>query len=151
MKIIKAILLFLFLLGLYSLPALIFKSDVAFYNSLKKPIYAPPAILFGVIWPILYVIFSLYLTIKIINQQITKEMVLYFLINYGISFFFNKVFFIDKKLFLSFVVTFCSFLSGLFIFITTFKTSKKDFLFILPYLIWTGFASILMTHIYLIN
>lgn len=151
MKLVKSILLFLFFLGLYFLPAVFFKSDVAYYNSISKPVYAPPGILFGIIWPILYVLFGVFLTLKIHNHSLSKEMILYFAINYGISFFFNKVFFVDKNLFLSFAVTFCSFISGVFIFMTTFKSSKKDFLFILPYIIWTGYATILMTHIYFLN
>lgn len=151
MKIIKTIVVFLICLVLYFLPAFLFKSDPAYYESLHKPIYAPPALLFGIAWPILYVLFSLYLAIKIANKDLSKEMLLYFIMNYAISFFFNKVFFVDKKLFLAFAVTFCSFISGLFIFLTTFKTSKNEFLIFIPYLLWTLFATILMTHIYFLN
>ncbi|MDE7384642.1 MAG: tryptophan-rich sensory protein, partial [Anaeroplasmataceae bacterium] len=60
-------------------------------------------------------------------------------------------FFIDHNLFLTFAVTFCCFLTGLFLFITSFKQSKKEFYVFVPYLLWTLFASILMAHIYLIN
>ncbi|MDE6655380.1 MAG: tryptophan-rich sensory protein, partial [Anaeroplasmataceae bacterium] len=144
MKIVKTIVVFGICLLLYFIPSLLFKADPAYYKSLQLPVYAPPAILFGIAWPILYAIFSLYIAIKLINHSLSKEMILYFILNYIISFFFNKVFFIDHNLFLTFAVTFCCFITGLFIFITTFKNSKKEFLVILPYLLWTGFASVLM-------
>ncbi len=151
LKILKSILLFAILLLIYFIPAFLFKAEPEYYISLAKPAYAPSSVLFGIVWPILYILFSIYIVINLQNKTLSKEMILYFLINYIISFFFNKVFFIDKNLFLSFAVTFCSFISGLFIFITSFKHSKVQFLFILPYILWTLYASILMTHIYLIH
>ncbi|MCM1131385.1 MAG: tryptophan-rich sensory protein [Roseburia sp.] len=151
MKYIKIGVIFAVSLLLYFIPSLLFKVDPAYYTSLMLPSYAPPALLFGIAWPILYVIFSLYIAIKLGNQDLPKEMIVYFMINYIISFFFNKVFFVDHNLFLTFAVTFCCFLTGLFLFITSFKKNKKEFLVFLPYLLWTLFATILMAHIYLIN
>ncbi len=151
MKKIKYIIIFLIILLLYFLPSLLFKSNQAYYNSLNKTIYAPKAYIFAVVWPILYIIFSIYITLKIFKNSFTKETIIYFFINYIISFFFNKVFFIDKNLFLSFTVTFASFISGLFIFISSFKNKNKEYLLFIPYIIWTIYASILMANIYLIN
>lgn len=151
MKYIKIGVVFAVCLLLYFIPSLLFKADPAYYKSLNLPSYAPSALLFGIAWPILYVIFSLYIAIKLVNQNLSKEMLVYFIINYIISFFFNKVFFVDHNLFLTFAVTFCCFLTGLFLFITSLKKNKKEFLVFLPYLLWTLFASILMAHIYLIN
>ena len=150
-KFLKAFVPFVVFLLLYFLPALFFKSDQAYYNSLNKPFFAPPAFLFAIAWPILYALFSLYLALKIKDKTLSMEMIFYFVANYIISFFFNKVFFVDKNLFLAFVVTFTSFITGTFIFISTFKFNKKDFLFILPYLLWTLYASVLMANIYLTN
>lgn len=151
MKLIKNIILFVGCLLLYFLPTLLFKTDPRYYTSLKLPAYAPPSILFQIIWILLYIIFSLFISIKLSNQDLSLEMKIYFIINYSISFFFNKVFFVDHNLFLSFAVTFCSFISGLFIFLTALKRGKKQSLIFLPYILWTGFASILMAHIYFIN
>lgn len=151
MKKIKSIIIFIIILLLYFIPAFLFKIDKAYYNSLNKPIYAPKDYIFAGVWPILYIIFSLYITLKISKNNFSKELIIYFIINYVISFFFNKVFFIDKNLFLSFAVTFASFISGLFIFITSFKNKNKEFSFFIPYIIWTIYASILMANIYLIN
>lgn len=151
MKFIKTICCFFIFLGLYLIPILLFKIDVSFYNTITKPIYAPPSWLFKVTWPLLYGLLSFYLAYKINFHSLAKEVILYFILNYIIGFFFLKTFFIDQDFFLSFAITFCSFISGLFIFITTFKSSKKDFLFLFPYILWTLYASILMAHIYLMH
>lgn len=151
MKLIKTLSLFIIFLLLYFLPIFLFKADTSFYNTISKPQYASPSWLFKMIWPILYAIFSFYLAYHLIYKALAKELILYFLLNYIISFFFIKVFFIDKDFFLSFAVAFCSFISGLFILITTFKDSKRDFLYFLPYVLWTLYASILMANIYLIQ
>lgn len=151
MKKIKTFITFLIILLLYFIPAILFRSNQDYYNSLNKPIYAPKGYIFAIVWPILYLIFSIYLAFKIKNKALSKELAIYFIINYIISFFFNKVFFIDKSLFLSFAVTFASFITGLFIFISSFKNKNKEFLVFIPYILWTMYASILMANIYLIN
>lgn len=150
-KIWKGFALFLLFLALYFIPALLFPAKPEYYQSLNQPFYAPPAAVFGIIWPILYGIFSIILAEKLVNRSLTKEQTLYFIANYGISFFFNKVFFIDHSLFLSFVVTFSSLITGILIWISLGKNNKAEALALLPYLIWTLYASVLMAHIYFIN
>ncbi len=150
-KILPAVLLFLLFIGLYFLPTILFPVNKEYYNSLKKPSYAPSAIVFGVVWGILYIIYALYLAIKLRNYTLARDQLFLFLMNFSISFFFNRVFFIDHKLFLSFAVTFLSFLTGLFIFIQTFTKNKKEGFLLFPYVIWTLYATILITHIYFLN
>ncbi len=151
MQKLKFVLLAVLIFSLYFLPSFIFKTDIPFYNTLPKPAYAPSAKMFGIVWPILYGIFSIYITIKLLQKNLSKEMSLYFIINYLVGFFFGKAFFSDHHLFLSFTISFSCFITGLFLFLTTFKKSKKEFLYFLPYLIWTGFATVLMAQIYLLN
>lgn len=150
-KFFKGLALFLLFLFIYFIPALIFKSNPEYYASVNKPFYAPPMLLFAVVWPLLYAVFSILLAVKILNRTLTKEQGLYFLLNYGISFFFNAVFFIQHQLFLSFAVTFLSFITGILLLFSLRKTSKSESLALIPYLLWTAYASVLMAHIYFIN
>lgn len=150
-KTFKSVGLFFLFLLLYFIPALLFKSQPEYYKSINKPFYAPPAIIFAIVWPILYVIFSFILTRKISSKKLTLEQAFYFIMNYSISFFFNKVFFLNHNLFLSFVVTFSSFITGLLIFISFIKDNKYVSISLIPYLLWTLYASILMANIYFIN
>lgn len=150
-KTFHSILLFILFVLLYFLPTILFPIDKSYYASINKPFYAPPPILFGIVWGILYVIYALYLALKIKNYTLTKEHIFLFIMNFAISFFFNRVFFVDHKLFLSFVVTFLSFLTGLFIFLQNLNKGNKENWFLFPYVIWTLYATILIIHIYLIN
>lgn len=150
-KIAIGLVLFVVFILLYFLPGIIFMSDSEYYNSLIKPFYAPSSLIFGIVWPILYSIFSIYLSVKIVRGNLSTELITYFVINYIISFFFNKVFFVDKNLFLSFVITFLCFITSIFMIFTAYKQTKKEALVFVPYLLWTLYASILIVHIYFIN
>ncbi len=72
-KYLKNIALFLLFLFLYFLPALFFKTDKNYYNSLAKPFFAPKPIIFSLCWTILYVIFSVIL-VKILKKNIAKDL-----------------------------------------------------------------------------
>lgn len=72
-------------------------------------------------------------------------------INYFISFFFIFFFFVKQNLFLSFCNTFLSFCSGLLLFLYFMKKDRYLAFMVTPYLLWTGFASVLMCTIYFLN
>ena len=142
-KYLKNILLFLLLLFLYFLP------DNKYYDSLNKPFFAPKPIIFSLCWSILYIIFAI-LLIKILKKEFRQGLVIMG-INYFISFFFIFFFFVKQNLFLSFCNTFLSFCSGLLLFLYFMKKDRYLAFMVTPYLLWTGFASVLMCTIYFLN
>ncbi len=150
-KYVKPVLIFVIILVVYFIPGLIFRAQPEYYIQLKKPFYAPPALLFGIMWPLLFVLFSVLLTKKILQNSLKVDQVLYFVINYFLTFFFNKLFFIDHNLLFTLIDTALCFISGLLLFICIYKEDKKEAFILLPYLLWTAFASILMANIYFIN
>ncbi|MDE6660371.1 MAG: tryptophan-rich sensory protein, partial [Anaeroplasmataceae bacterium] len=79
LKYVKIGAVFAVCLLLYFIPSLIFKADPSYYKSLNLPSYAPPAVLFGIAWPILYALFSIYLAIESVNKDLPKEMIVYFI------------------------------------------------------------------------
>ncbi len=147
-KYLKPIIIFAVILFIYFVPGFIFKAQPDYYKSLNKPFYAPPALLFGIAWPVLFVIFSVFITRKILNNSLKLDQVMYLIINYFLTFFFNKIFFIDHNLLFTLIDTILCFVSIGLLFLNIWKENKNESWFLLPYLIWTGFASILMTHIY---
>lgn len=150
-KYLKPFVIFIVLMLFYLLPGFLFKAQPQYYQELIKPNYAPPALLFGIVWPILFILFSILITKKIVQNSLRLDQVIYLIINYFLIFFFNKLFFIDKNLFFTLMNTLLSFISGLFLFISIFKEDKQESLLILPYLLWTAFATILMTNIYFLQ
>ncbi len=148
-KYLKNIALFLLFLFFYFLPALFFKTDKNYYNSLAKPFFAPKPIIFSLCWTILYVIFSVIL-VKILKKEYREGLVIMG-INYFISFFFNFFFFVKQNLFLSFCDSFLCFCSGLLLFLYFMKKERYLAFSVTPYLLWTAFASVLMCSIYFLN
>ena len=62
----KKIFKFIVFLVPWFISSLLFKSDTIFYKSLNKPVFAPPGIVFPIVWTILYILIaiSIYLIFK---------------------------------------------------------------------------------------
>ena len=62
----KKIFKFLLILLPWFIGGLLFRSDTIFYKSLNKPIFAPPSIVFPIVWSILYILIgiSIYIIYK---------------------------------------------------------------------------------------
>lgn len=131
---------------LYLLPwfisSIVFKIDTYFYDSLNKPFFAPPSTFFKVIWPILY------LTVAITLYKNQNKSLNYYkslIINYFSNQIYTFLFFTIKSPFISFVDSIIVFISSLFLYN---ETKSK---WIIPYIVWNLFATILVLSIYLMN
>ena len=136
--------LFKFLIYLlpWFLSGILFKVDKVFYNSINKPFFAPPPIVFAIVWPILYILiaYSLYKN-KIKNICYYKSLI----INYFSNQIYTFLFFTVKSPFIAFVDTVIVFISSLFLYN---EIRKKT---LIPYIIWNLFATVLSFSIYILN
>lgn len=139
----KKILKFIIILVPWFLSGLIFKSDTNFYKSLNLPGFAPPPILFPIVWTILYILIA----ISIYKKE-DKDINYYksLIINYFSNQIFSFLFFTLKSPFLAFVDTIIVLISSLFLYIN----SNKD-KFLIPYILWNMFATILIATVYFMN
>lgn len=148
------VVLFLFILFLYFLPSLIFKVDPEYYKSLQGPHI--PSWIFVVMWSIIYVTMSIYVT-KIIfnvrdaNSGDLKRLYIFLGINYLFQALYTPIFFYFHNLFLAFVICIFTFVTILIICLETLLINKKLTLYTIPYVLWTAFASVLSILIYLQN
>lgn len=133
---------FLIYLLPWFLSGILFKVDKVFYNSLNKPFFAPPPIVFAIVWPILYILiaYSLYKN-KNKNMSYYKSLIVNYFSNQIYTFFFFTI----KSPFIAFVDTIIVFISSLFLY----NEIKKKTL--IPYIIWNLFACILSFSIYISN
>lgn len=147
----KEILLMIGILLLYFLPFLIFGIDLEFYNSLKK-INIPPLV-FSIVWTIIYLCmtFFIFWHLKIENSQKRKVFWIYLILNYLIESSYLPVFFSYHNLFLSFVVCLLTFVSIVLVAIESFSIKKESVILLIPYLLWSAFASVLAMLIYIWN
>ncbi len=149
----KNFLKFLIILIPWFIGGLLFKSDTIFYKSLNKPFFAPPSILFPIVWSILYILIaiSIYISYKNNYYKNTPDFNKTLLINYFSNQIFSFLFFTLKSPFLALVDTIIVFLSSLFLYYETKKLNKTSSKFLIPYIIWNLFATVLIIYIFFMN
>lgn len=132
---------------------LIFKSDTIFYKGLNKPKFAPPSIVFPIVWTILYILIaiSIYLIYKKDNYKDTPEYNKALLINYFSNQVFSFLFFTLKSPFLAIIDTFIVLISSLFLYYESKELNKVSAKLLIPYIIWNLFALVLIIAIFFMN
>lgn len=148
----KKIVLFLGLLLPWFFSSLLVQ-DASFYQAIDLPSFAPKPIVFGIVWPILYLFIAIssYHIIKEYGIKNNKEYIHILFINYILNQLFPVLFFVFHSLFFSFVNTVALFISTLFLYYESKSMDKKSAYLLLPYLFWNLFALILSLTIYFIN
>jgi len=121
------------------------------YSTLIKPPFSPPAILFPIVWTILYTLMGIsYGILENKGENDKKTNLIYFLqlfVNYAWSFIY---FTFELRLFAFIWII----LLGILVTIMIYEFYKKDKtagLLQIPYLIWIIFASYLNFSTYLLN
>ena len=148
MKFKKFLVYLLFLLPWF-ISNLLFKIDTAYYQSLDRPWFAPPPIVFGIVWPILYALiaYSIYKTWSNSNSNYQ----IYLAINYIANQLYTLFFFVLKNNFLSLVDTIIILISSLYLYIETKNLNKEKEKYLIPYILWNIFALILVFTIFITN
>lgn len=126
-----------------------------YYDSLNKPFFAPPNDVFGVIWPILYVIIVISFGWVFFQVLILKRwrvrLLIPFLINIVANALYSPLFFNLQKPLLATLDILVVLGSIIWIILCTWKKAKWVSWAQVPYLLWVGFASILQISILIKN
>ena len=143
----KSILIPLLIGGLVGLVT----SNYIDYNNLIQPSFAPPSILFPIVWTILYTLMGVSYGIlksnSLTNEKINTIYYLQLFVNALWSFFF---FVFEWRLFSFFWILLLIVLVVLMI-KEFYAKNKVAGLLQIPYLLWISFASVLNLSIYLLN
>ena len=150
---LKQILLFIIILFFWLLSGLIFKYDAIFYSMLKLPGFALSGKWISIIWFLIYILNTIsvviiYNKVKILQN---KDYLYILLTNYFANQLFMYFFFYLMSPFLGFAITTIVMLSAIFLFIETKKISKTSSYFLIPYIIYSIYAFILMATVYFMN
>jgi len=124
------------------------------YDSLVRPFYAPPQIVFPIVWTFLYIIMgiALYLVIKDgFDKPGVREAVFYFAITLILNFFWSPIFFRWNMILFALV-----WLVGMIVFAVVnvyqfYKINKVAGVIMLLYLIWLLYAFALNLGFYILN
>lgn len=125
------------------------------YPTIEKPIFNPPNWVFAPVWTILFILMGtsagLVWNRLEENKELVKKAMLFFIIQLLLNLFWSYLFFGLNNLLLASIEIV---LLWLIIFETysVFKqVDKKAANFLIPYLTWVGFATILTISIYFLN
>ena len=141
-NIFKNVVRFLIYLLPWFISSIIFRVDTSFYDSINKPFFAPPGIVFPIVWTIIYILIAIGLYN---NKNKSIEYYKSLIINYFSNQIYTFLFFVIKSPFIAFIDTLVVLISSLFLYN---ETKSKWFI---PYIIWNVFATILSLSVYLLN
>ncbi len=145
----KKIGIFLLYLLPWFLSAILFRSDSSYYYSLNLPFIAPPPFLFGIVWPLLYLLIA-YTIFKVWDSS-DKRYRLILIINYISNQLFSFFFFTIKNNFLSLIDTIIILISSIYFYRETQLINERYSKYLIPYVIWNAFATILIFTIFAMN
>ena len=121
------------------------------YTSLQKPFLAPPAILFPIVWTILYILMGVsYGRLKVKGLTDDKINFIYY-IQLAINALWSIFFFTLKWRLFSFFWILILIVFVIWMIIEFYKKDKIAGLLQIPYLLWILFASYLNLSFYLLN
>ena len=129
--------------------ALLFKSSTIYYESLSLPFFAIPSYLFGIVWSILYILIAI--SIFMVYENSIKEYKKYLLINFIFNQLFTFFFFTLRNNFLSLIDVIVTLISAIYLYNETKIQNKKASYFLIPYIVFSIYALLLILSINLLN
>ena len=121
-------------------------TDWTWYESLSKPNFNPPNYLFGIVWPILYLLMSI---VSFLNANTIYK--LYFL-QLFVNGLWSWIFFAFQSIGLAFLdIVVLIFLNILIVKQLRAKEAWLSLVLYTPYILWITFASILNLSILILN
>lgn len=149
MKLLKNLFYIFFPLIIGGIVGFIIK-DYIDYSSLNKPPLSPPKIIFPIMWSIIYLLMGISYFLFIREHNNSKLSLIYYL-QLFVNALWSVIFFVFKWRFISiiWIILLVILIDKLIIMIK--KYNKISVYMLLPYLIWSIFATYLTIGIYILN
>lgn len=155
MKSIKSFIIAIVIpLAVGGLSAFITRGNMSDFELLNKPPLTPPAILFPIVWTILYILMgiaSYFVYVSDSTREAKKTALTVYGIQLGFNFFWSILFFNFKLYFISFVWLFVMWLLILMTILIFYAIDKRSAYLMIPYILWVTFAGYLNFYIFLAN
>ena len=134
------------------LSGLLTRSNISVFASLNKPPLTPPAIVFPIVWTILYILMgiSAYL-IYISDSQYKSDALRAYALQLIVNFFWSIIFFNFNAYLFAFIWLVLLWILIIIMIISFCKIDKTAAYLQIPYLIWVTFAGYLNFSIFLLN
>ncbi|WP_336156176.1 TspO/MBR family protein [Bacillus sp. 204(2023)] len=144
-KIVGALAVFVITYALFSAAGYLFPVDQEWYNSLKKPDWTPSGTAIGIIWAILFALISLSAAIVYASFSFKGAKSFWFtlLINYVLNQAFSYFQFTQKNLLAASLDCLLVAITAIVLLIIAKKYSRAASYLLLPYFLWSAFATFL--------
>ncbi|CAF1729659.1 TspO/MBR family protein [Bacillus subtilis] len=144
-KIVGALAVFVITYALFSAAGYLFPVDQEWYNSLKKPDWTPSGTAIGIIWAILFALISLSAAIvyAAFSFKGAKSFWFTLLINYVLNQAFSYFQFTQKNLLAASLDCLLVAITAIILLIIAKKYSRAASYLLLPYFLWSAFATFL--------
>ncbi|MBQ2840373.1 MAG: tryptophan-rich sensory protein [Oscillospiraceae bacterium] len=137
-------------LGVGALSAFITKDSMDIFDTVTKPPLAPPAVVFPIVWTILFILMGLGAARVYLKEPGSKALYIYG-INLAVNFFWSIIFFNMRAFGFAFIWLLLLIAVVVLMIISFFRIDKLAAYLQLPYLLWLLFAGYLNLFIYLAN
>lgn len=126
--------------------------SMSLFDNIKKPVFAPSAILFPIAWGILYILIgvSSYL-VYTSDSEYKKTGLIFYAIQLIVNALWTMIFFRFENFLFAFIWLLLLLLLVLIMMYYFYKSNKVAFYLQIPYVLWLVFASILNYSIYTLN
>ncbi len=136
------------------LSAFLTKDNINIYQTIVNPPFVPPAILFPIVWTVLYILMGISSVLVYsadADEQEKRQALLLYGLQLAVNFLWSLVFFNNHLFLLSFVLLVLMWLLIIAMIVRFWKINKVAALLQIPYLLWVTFAGYLNLAIYLLN
>ncbi len=136
------------------LSAFLTRGSMDIYQSIVKPELAPSAIVFPIVWTLLYALMGVGSTIIFNSDAGANEKsraLLIYALQLMVNFFWSILFFNQRAFLSSFVWIIILWVLIVAMIVSFYKINKTAALLQIPYLLWVTFAAYLTLMIYLLN
>ncbi|MGF7532148.1 tryptophan-rich sensory protein [Bacillus mexicanus] len=152
-KIVGAIAVFVITYALFSAAGYLFPIDQQWYHSLKKPNWTPTGSAIGIVWAILFALISLSATIVFAacSFKKAKSFWIILLVNFVLNQAFSYFQFTQKNLLAASIDCLLVAITAFLLMFIAKKYSMAASYLLLPYVLWSAFATFLSFTIYSMN
>jgi translocator protein len=124
------------------------------YEALKKPVFTPPAWVFGPVWTVLYLLMGIALFLvwrKGVASAAGKTAIAAFILQMVLNVIWTPIFFGFKQPLIALGEIVMLWLAVITTILSFWKVSRPAGILLLPYIIWVSFAAILNAGFCLLN
>ncbi len=144
-KYIKVIILSILLFLFYLLPSTLAPFDKNWYETLNKPIFTPPQIVFSIVWTILYALMAISAALILLTKA--KDSKRFYMVVLALNYFFIQMYayiqFQLKDISLAFVDVLLVLITSFVLYLTGSTINKKAANLLIPLIVWIIFAAFL--------